>query len=91
MMLAGLAGPGKVLDLHLIGRSAPVLGYGLRLAAKDVDVGPSSLLGAAVAAVGKAGPARAAGGFYLESVYSGFPPMPTGFERRCVAVEGPGG
>lgn len=86
------ADAGVALDLHLIGRSALILGYGLRLATKDVDiveVGPSPLLEAALAAFGRGGGSRAAGGFYLESVSSGFPPMPAGFDRRGVAVAGP--
>jgi hypothetical protein len=32
------AAGGETLDLHLIGRSALILGYGLRLMTKDVDV-----------------------------------------------------
>lgn len=50
--LARHASEGETLDLHLIGRAALILGYGLRLMTKDVDVVEvegSRLLGVAVA------------------------------------------
>jgi hypothetical protein len=90
--LARHAGEGETLDLYLIGRSALILGYGLRLMTKDVDVlelTDSRLFSLAVAAFAKGSAGHAAHGFYLEAVSSGLPPMPIGFERRCVEVTGP--
>lgn len=83
---------GETLDLYLIGRSALILGYGLRLMTKDVDVVEvkvSRLLTVALGVFGKGGPGHTEPGFYLEAVSSGFPPLPIGFERRCGDVPGP--
>ena len=90
--LAGHAGDGETVDLYLLGRSALILGYGLGLSTKDVDVvdvDGSRLLGLAVDLFGKNGPRRALHGFYLETVSSGLPPLPIGYQKRCVAVPGP--
>jgi hypothetical protein len=90
--LARHAEEGEVLDLHLLGRSALILGYGLRLMTKDVDVVDvtgSRLFDLALAVFGKDGTGRRVGGFYLESVSSGLPPLPPGYQVRCVAVVGP--
>ncbi len=90
--LAGHAGEGETLDLHLIGRSALILGYGLRLMTKDVDVvevAGSPLFTLAVEVFRKGGAGHTGHGFYLEAVSSGLPPLPIGFERRCVDVPGP--
>ena len=82
----------ETLDLHLIGRSAMILGFGVQLMTKDVDVvevRPSRLL-TLVSEVFKKGASGNAGyGFYLETVSSGFPPLPAGFEARCIDIEGP--
>jgi hypothetical protein len=86
------AGAGETLDLHLLGRSALILGYGVRLMTRDVDVvdaAGSRLLGVAVRVFGKGGPGHRGHGFYLEAVSSGLPPLPIGFQGRCVAVPGP--
>jgi hypothetical protein len=86
------ADEGETLDLYLIGRSALILGYGLRLMTKDVDVVEttgSRLFTLAIEEF-KKGRARHAGhGFYLEAVSSGLPPLPIGFEKQCVPVPGP--
>jgi hypothetical protein len=86
------AAEGETLDLHLLGRSALILGYGVRLMTKDVDVvdvAGSRLLGIAVQVFGKGGPGQAGRGFYLETVSSGLPPLPIGYQGRCLAVPGP--
>jgi hypothetical protein len=90
--LAGHAGPGETLDLHLLGRSALILGYGLSLMTKDVDVVQtvgSRLFDIAVDVFRKNGPDHQSHGFYLEAVSSGLPPLPHGFKQRCVDVSGP--
>jgi hypothetical protein len=90
--LARHAAESEILDLHLLGRSALVLGLGVRLMTKDVDVvyvHGSTLLDRAVEAFGK-GTARADHhGFYLEAVSSGLPPLPIGYQGRCIAIPGP--
>ena len=89
--LVGLAGAGETLPLHLLGRSALVLGYGLRLMTKDVDVvhlADSRLLEAAVGLFGRTGRAVSPGGLYLETVSSGLPPLPIGYAGRLVEVAG---
>jgi len=68
----------ETLDLHLLGRSALILGYGVRLMTKDVDVvdiAGSRLLAIAVQVFGKGGPVSA----------STWRPSPRGF-RRCRSV-----
>lgn len=90
--LAGHAGPGETLDLPLLGRSALILAYGLRLMTKDVDVvetARSPLLEIAAQVFRKGGPEHRGRGFYLEFVSSGFPPLPAGFQKRCVDMPGP--
>jgi len=90
--LARHAGKGETLVLYLIGRSALILGYGLQLMTKDVDVievTNSRLFTLAVEVFKKGGAGHAGHGFYLEAVSSGLPPLPIGFERRCVDVPGP--
>jgi hypothetical protein len=83
---------GERLDLHLLGRSALVLGYGVRLMTKDVDVvevAGSRLLGIAARLFEKGGSGHRAWGFYLETVPSGLPPLPLGYQSRCIDVPGP--
>ncbi|HWE37780.1 MAG TPA: DUF6036 family nucleotidyltransferase [Isosphaeraceae bacterium] len=90
--LARHAEEGERLDLHLLGRSALILGYSARLMTKDVDVvevAGSRLLGIAVRVFGKGGPGHRAWGFYLETVSSGLPPLPLGYQSRCIDVPGP--
>jgi hypothetical protein len=90
--LAATAAGGETLDLYLLGRSALVLGYGVRLMTKDVDVvydHGKPLLDRAVEAFGAGTAGAARYGFYLEAVSSGLPPLPVGYQKRCVAVPGP--
>lgn len=90
--LAQHARPGETLDLYLLGRSALILGYGVLLATKDVDVvdvADSRLLGIAVDIFGKNSPGNVARRFYLETVSSGLPPLPIGYQKRCIDVPGP--
>jgi hypothetical protein len=82
---------GETLEIHLLGRSALILGYGLQLMTKDVDVVDmqgSRLLRVAVEEFGKGGPAHLGHGLYLEPVSSGLPPLPAGFQRRCIEIPG---
>jgi hypothetical protein len=84
---------GETLELYLVGRSAMILGFGLAaLQTKDVDVieVKTSHLLTVVSEVFKKDSERSIGyGFYLETLSSGFPPMPAGFEKRCKDVPGP--
>jgi hypothetical protein len=83
---------GETLDLYLLGRSALVLGLGVRLMTKDVDVvydHGSALLKRAVEVFGAGTAAAARHGFYLEAVSSALPPLPIGYQRRCVMIPGP--
>lgn len=90
--LIGHAGAGETVDIHLLGRSALILGYGLTLMTKDVDivhVHGSRLQAIAVETFGKGTAGAGRHGFYLESVSSGLPPLPVGYQARCVDVPGP--
>jgi hypothetical protein len=89
--LALIAVPGETLDLHLLGRSALVLGFGVQLMTKDVDVvyiHGSPLLERAVDIFGAGTPGSTRHGFYLETVSSGLPPLPIGYQNRSVAIPG---
>jgi hypothetical protein len=89
--LARRAEPGETLDLYLLGGSALILGYQRDRATVDVDVvhiHDSRLLDIAVERFGRDSPKRLAGDFYLETVSSGLPPLPAGFEKRCIDVPG---
>ena len=90
--LAKVAADGERLDLYLLGRSALVLGFGVRLMTKDVDVvytHGSNLLDRAIEIFGVGTSSAAAHGFYLEAVSSGLPPLPSGYQKRCIAIPGP--
>ena len=90
--IADLAREGETLDLYLLGRSAMVLGFDVRLMTKDVDVvftHGSRLLDRAVEIFGAGTLAAAEHGFYLEAVSSGLPPLPIGYQKRCIAIPGP--
>ena len=90
--LARHAAEGETLDLHLLGRSALVLGFGVRLMTKDVDVvydHGSKLLDRAVETFGRGTIGAARHGLYLEAVSSGLPPLPVGYQGRCIAIPGP--
>jgi len=90
--LARHAAEGETLDLYLLGRSALVLGHGVRLMTKDVDVvyiHGSPLLDRAVETFGRGTAEAARYGFYLEAVSSGLPPLPIGYQTRCRTIPGP--
>lgn len=89
--LARHANKGEGLDFYLLGRSALILGYGVPLMTKDVDVVASTdshLLDVATRVFGKGGAGVSGNGLYLESVSSGLPPLPGGFPKRCLEVPG---
>ena len=89
--LAGRAGDGETLDLYLLGRSALILGYGVALMTKDVDVveiAGSRLLEIAMEIFGRGRPGHLSHGLYLETVSSGLPPMPIGYQKRCIDIPG---
>jgi hypothetical protein len=82
---------GENVDLHLLGRSALILGYGLNLMTKDVDIvdiHDSPLQKIAVETFGRDTPAAKRLGFYLESVSSGLPPLPGGYQAHCIDIDG---
>jgi hypothetical protein len=85
------AGPDDTLELYVIGRSALVIGLGSQLQTKDVDVVKvhSPLLDKAEEVFKKDAPEHELHGFYLDVVSSGLPPLPSGFQSRCIEVEGP--
>jgi hypothetical protein len=90
--LSGHAGSGETLDLYLIGRSALILGFGLTLMTNDVDivyVHGSELQERAIRAFGKGTPGAHRHGLYLEAVPPGLPPLPGGYQARCVGIPGP--
>jgi len=73
---------GERLDLHLIGRSALILRYGLDLATRDIDivhVHGSALEGRALDLFGKGTRNAERLGFFLEPVPQGLPPIPGGY------------
>jgi hypothetical protein len=85
------AGKGETLDVHLLGRSALILGFGLTLMTKDIDivyVHGSRLQQLAVETFGKDTLRASQHGFYLEAVSSGLPPLPAGYQARCIALLG---
>jgi len=89
--LAGHADDGETLPLFLLGRSALVLGFGVDVMTKDVDVvfqHGSRLLERAVEVFGAGRPGARRLGFFLETVSSGLPPLPAGFQGRCVDIPG---
>jgi len=82
---------GERLDLYLIGRSAPILRYGLDLATRDIDivhVHGSALEGRALEQFGKGTRNAERLGFFLEPVPQGLPPIPGGYFHRAVDLPG---
>ena len=85
------AQPGETLDLYLIGRSALILGYGVSLMTKDVDIlldDRSKLQQMALQAFRKGTPGARRFDFYLEPVPKGLPPIPGTYRTRSIAVPG---
>lgn len=86
------AGAGETVTFHLLGRSALVLGHGLNLMTKDIDiveVHGSRLHEIALRLFGRGSDGARRSGFYLESVSSGLPPLPAGYQTRCIDIPGP--
>jgi Nucleotidyltransferase of unknown function (DUF6036) len=83
---------GERLDLHLLGRSALILHYGLGLGTKDVDIvwkaGSPQLEDKALEVFGKGTANAAQWGLYLEAVPQGLPPIPQGYCKRCQEIPG---
>ncbi|MDQ2623043.1 MAG: DUF6036 family nucleotidyltransferase [Actinomycetota bacterium] len=70
---------GERLDLHLIGRSALILRYGLSIGTRDIDIVHihGRRLELKAVELFREGTANAARfGFYLEPVPQGLPPIP---------------
>lgn len=89
--LAQIANEGERLNLYLLGRSVLILSYGVHLMTKDVDVvydQRSVLLAQAETRFGKDTPAARKHDLYLETVSSGLPPLPQGYERRSRSIPG---
>jgi hypothetical protein len=79
------------LDLHLVGRSALILRYGVPVATADFDVLDTTdraLLDRALALFGRGTPAAERAGLFLERVPQGLPPVPNRFKPRCTLVPG---
>jgi hypothetical protein len=90
--LAQHAQDGETLELHLIGRSALILRYGLNLATKDVDIvhfHGRALENKAVELFGKGTTKAERLGFYLEQVPQGLPPIPGSYCNNCEVIPGP--
>lgn len=89
--LARSSAEGETLDLYLLGRSALILGYGVRLMTKDVDVvyvHGSALLARAEVDFGKGTAASRQYDLFLETVSSGMPPLPHGYQSRGIPIPG---
>jgi hypothetical protein len=90
--LAPLVGEGESLDLHLIGRSALILRFGLELATRDlyvIQVEGSQLQARAVRLFGRGTGNADRLGFFLETVPQGLPPIPGGYFHRAEMIPGP--
>ncbi len=90
--LAHHAKEGETLELHLLGRSALILGFGLNLMTKDIDilyVHGSELQSKAEELFGKGSRGAVRWEFYLEPVSSGLPPIPSGYCARSTDIAGP--
>jgi hypothetical protein len=90
--LTHYAREGETLELYLLGRAALILGYGLNLMTKDVDIvyfHGSDLQKKAEELFGKGTQGAEKWGFYLETVSSGLPPIPNGYQSRSIDVPGP--
>src|SRR5437762_5383047 len=90
--LAKYAKEGERLDLHLLGRSALIVRYGLSLATKDVDLvtrgDVPALQARAFELFGKGTANAGKWGLYLEGVPEGFPPVPGSYRRLSVELPG---
>jgi hypothetical protein len=89
--LSRYAKQGETLEMYLLGRCALILGSELNLMTKDVDVvylHGSDLQGKAEELFGKGTSGAATWGFYLETVSSGLPPIPNGYQSRSLDVVG---
>jgi hypothetical protein len=89
--LAATANAGERLDLYLLGRSSLILRYGINLMTKDVDVvheHNQPLLDRAEELFGRGTASAERLGFYLETVPSGLPPMPAGYQARAGELPG---
>ncbi len=83
---------GERLVLHLIGRSALIVRYGLSLATKDVDMvtrtDTPDLEAKALELFGKGTAQAARWGLYLEGVPPGLPPLPGSYQKRSADLPG---
>jgi Nucleotidyltransferase of unknown function (DUF6036) len=89
--MAKYAKEGETLSLHLIGRSALILRYGLDLGTKDVDIvhfHGNELESKAVEMFGKGTPNADRLGFYLEPVPQGLPPIPGAYCPKSEDIPG---
>jgi hypothetical protein len=82
---------GETAVLYLLGRSAMIICCGLDLMTKDVDIvhDTSRLQEKALEMFGEGTVAANILGLYLESVSSGLPPLPSGYQARCIDIPGP--
>jgi hypothetical protein len=84
------AEPGETAVLYLLGRAAMIICCGLDRMTKDVDIvhDTSRLQARALEAFGEGTAAANILGLYLESVSSGLPPLPSGYQTRCIDIPG---
>jgi len=89
--LVEYAEEGERLDLHLIGRSALILRYGLNIGTRDVDIVHihGRRLESKAVELFREGTANAERfGFYLELVPQGLPPIPGAYFSRSEPIPG---
>ena len=86
------AKPGQRLDMHLIGRSALIVRYGLNLGTQDVDIvwksGPPELEEKALELFAPGTPNANEWGLYLQAVPQGLPPVPVGYFKHSQELPG---
>lgn len=83
--------PGQRLTLHLLGRSALIVAFNANIMTNDIDIvyeHGSVLQQIALDGFGKGTGGHARHGLYLEPVAPGLPPLPSGYQQRCVEIPG---
>lgn len=90
-VLRPFAKAGEHFDMYHLGRSALVMHYGFPLSTTDIDIvwmRSSGLEQNAIDLVGKGTALAGVLGLYLDPLPPALPPLPVGFDKRCVLVPG---